>query len=416
MRPVIYLDNSATTQLLPEVKEAMVPFLFEEYGNASSSHQVGREARNAIDNSRQQLATLIGAHSSEIYFSPSATYSNNTAILGRARYVEEQGLGRHIITTKIEHSSSLLPAKHLEFRGWKLTLLDVDSEGFISIEQLKAAITADTSIISIVWANNEIGTIQPVKEIGAIARELGIFFHVDAVQVPGKIAIDVAEINADTLSLSAHKFYGPKGIGVLYVRKDVTLLPLTFGGGQERGLFPGTEGLANIVGIGKAAEIARTRLEANRKILKLNQAVLLDKLLSYPNVKLTGPENLDNRLPGHVSILVPGVDGSELVLDADVRGLCVSSASACSAGKHEVSHVLTAIGAGHDAIGSLRITAGTLNTREECERAGDLLNSLISSATYVPQAPVVSAHPIRLHSSEPIEFRSPSRAWSQASL
>ncbi len=407
MRPVIYLDNSATTQLRKEVKEAMLPFLFEEFGNASSAHSVGRDARNAIEHSREQVAALIGAHTAEIYFSPSATYSNNAAILGRAAEVEKQGLGRHIITTKIEHSSSLLPAKSLAARGWNVTILDVDKQGFVNIEQLKSAITDDTSIISVMWANNEIGTIQPVKEIGAIAREHGIFFHCDAVQVPGKIAIDVEQIGADTLSLSGHKFHGPKGIGVLYVRNGVTLAPLTFGGGQENGLFPGTEGLANIVGIGKAAELAKSELNVTRKALKLYQAVLIDKLLKYPGVRLTGAKTFDNRLPGHVSIVVPGIDGSELVLDADVRHLCISSASACSAGKKATSHVLSAIGEDENSVGALRITAGTLNTREECERAGDLLNDLISSATYVP-ANAANTKVARLHSA-PIEFRAAGR-------
>lgn len=413
MRPVIYLDNSATTQLRPEVKSAMLPFLFEEYGNASSAHQAGREARNTIETARQQVAKLINAHASEIYFSPSATYSNNASILGRAQYVEKAGLGRHLITTKIEHSSALLPAKHLAERGWTVTFLDVDSEGFIDLQQLRDAITPDTSIISIIWANNEIGTVQPVEKIGAIAREHGIFFHCDAVQVAGKISIDVSKIQTDTLALSAHKFHGPKGIGILYVKKGTSLSAITFGGGQEKGIFPGTESLANIVGLGKAAELAVSALDTNRKSLKLFQAILMDKLLRYPNVKLTGPNNLDRRLPGHVSVVVPDVDGAEIVSDADIRGLCISSASACSAGKHEISHVLTAIGESKHAAGSLRITAGTFNTREECEQAGDLLNSLISSATYVP-APVVDSQVRRLHS-EPIDFLASVKNRNQAS-
>ena len=291
MRPIIYLDNSATTRVRDEVLESMIPFQSEWWGNASSTHRIGRQSRSAINQAREQVADAIGASPEEIFFTPSATYSNNAAILGRARYVEDNGLGRHIITTGIEHSSALGPAKYLESRGWKLTILSVNKQGFIDLNELKKAITPDTSIISVMWANNEIGTLQPVEEIAAIAKAAGVFFHTDAVQVAGKLAIDVSALGVDTLALSGHKFYAPKGIGILYIREGVEILPLVFGGGQECGLFPGTEGLANIVAIGRAAELCSIELESNQAHLRKMQQLLINKLLSNPRVKLTGPSD-----------------------------------------------------------------------------------------------------------------------------
>jgi len=346
---------------------------------------MGKTSRAAVERARAQVADLIGAKPSEIFFSPSATYSNNASILGRARYVEENNLGRHLITTAIEHSSALGPALHLQSRGWRVTILNVDNEGFIDIEELVQAIGPDTSIISVMWANNEIGTLQPVEAIGKIARERGIFFHCDAVQVAGKLSIDVSTLGVDTLSLSGHKFHAPKGIGILYVRNGVEVLPLVFGGGQENGLFPGTEGLSSIVGIGKAAELSKVELGSNQSRLRRSQHILIEKLSNLRGVKITGTRDLSRRLPGHVSVVVEGMIGADIVENADRNGVCVSSVSACSSGDKDVSHVLKAIGLSNQkALGSLRITAGSLTTEEECFRAAKTISEIVA-----PHQPIV---------------------------
>ena len=394
MRPIIYLDNSATTRVRDEVLESMIPFQSEWWGNASSTHRIGRQSRSAINQAREQVADAIGASPEEIFFTPSATYSNNAAILGRARYVEDNGLGRHIITTGIEHSSALGPAKYLESRGWKLTILSVNKQGFIDLNELKKAITPDTSIISVMWANNEIGTLQPVEEIAAIAKAAGVFFHTDAVQVAGKLAIDVSALGVDTLALSGHKFYAPKGIGILYIREGVEILPLVFGGGQECGLFPGTEGLANIVAIGRAAELCSIELESNQAHLRKMQQLLINKLLSNPRVKLTGPSDLSKRLPGHVSVIVEGTVGADVAEHCDMKGVYISSVSACSSSDREPSHVLKALGYfDNQAIGSLRISAGVFNTEQDCQKAAEILGGVIDgpAALRANFAPLMAA-------------------------
>lgn len=397
MLRTIYLDNSATTTVRPEVREAMLPYLAEKWGNPSSVHYMGSVSKRAMDEARKSVAKLLSCEVDEVYFTPCATYSNNVAILGRARFVDANNKGKHLITTKIEHPSCSGPAKYLESIGWEVTYLPVNRDGLISLEDLKSKISDKTSIISIMWANNEIGAVQPIAECARIAKEAGVFFHTDAVQVPGKQKIDVKELPVDSLSISAHKFYGPKGIGALFVRKGSNLMPIHFGGGQEMGLFPGTEPLANIIALGKAAQLAADELEQTVEHLRKLQSILVGRLSCLEGVKLTGPVDADKRIPGHVSIVVPGVEGESVVLQADLRGLCVSAASACKKGIVQPSHVVSALGyCDADALGSVRITAGKFNTEEECEKAADILCKIITSyrkslASPNPQGTTVSA-------------------------
>lgn len=378
----IYLDNSATTKVREEVIAAMLPYLSEQWGNPSSIHTAGRQARQAVERARAQVAQLINAKPSEIYFSPGGTYSNNTAILGRAEYAEQRNLGKHAITTSIEHSSALSPAKQLRQRGWDVTVLGVNEDGIIDIKELTKAIRPDTSIISVMWANNEIGSIQPVEQIAEIAKARNIYFHCDAIQAAGRIPIDVKKVQVDTLSLSGHKFYAPKGIGVLYVRDGVRVNPLVHGGGQERGLFPGTESVANIVGIGEAAYQITKELKVNASHLRDLQKVLVKRLSRYGSVRITGPRDVEKRLPGHLSIVITGARGAELVEEASARGVFVSSVSACSSGGGSPSHVLKAIGLDDDeALGALRISAGRFNTEADVRKAADIIADLIAART-----------------------------------
>ena len=378
----IYLDNSATTKVREEVIAAMLPYLSEQWGNPSSIHAAGRQARQAVERARAQVAQLINAKPSEIYFSPGGTFSNNTAILGRAEYAEQRNLGKHAITTSIEHSSALSPAKALRQRGWDVTVLGVNEEGIIDLKELTKAIRPDTSIISVMWANNEIGSVQPVEQIAEIAKARNIYFHCDAIQAAGRIPIDVKKVQVDTLSLSGHKFYAPKGIGVLYVRNGVRVNPLVHGGGQERGLFPGTESVANIVGIGEAAYQISKELQINATHLRDLQKVLVKRLTRYGSVRITGPRDLEKRLPGHLSIVITGARGAELVEEASARGVFVSSVSACSSGGGSPSHVLKAIGLDDDeALGALRISAGRFNTEADVRKAADIIADLIAART-----------------------------------
>lgn len=300
-------------------------------------------------------------------------------MLGRARFVEQNGLGRHIITTGIEHSSALGPVKYLESQGWRLTILDVDSEGFVDPRDLERAITPETSIISIMWANNEVGTVQQIEKLAKIAKAHGIFFHTDAVQAAGKIKIDLNTVPADTLSITGHKLHAPKGIGVLFIRERVQILPIIFGGGQEGGLFPGTEGVSEIVALGEAAELANVHMDQNQAHLRKLQKVLTDKFAALPNVNLTGPLDPRKRIPGHVSVVVRGAIGEQIVEAADERGISISSVSACS-GRHP-SYVLKQMGYTHDeGLGSARISASVLNSAEECEIAADVLAEIFINA------------------------------------
>lgn len=375
----IYLDNSATTPVREEVIAAMLPYLSHEWGNPSSIHKMGRHAKQAVDKARGQVAQLINAQPEEVYFSSCGTLSNNVALLGRARFLEANGKGRHLITSSIEHPSVFGPCQYLEAQGWKVSYLPVDKEGFVDPEHLKKAITEETSIISIMWANNEIGTVQPIEAIAQIAAEREIFFHCDAVQVPGKLPLDMASHMVSSLALSGHKFHAPKGIGVLYLRRLQNIMPIIFGGGQEYGLLPGTEGLANIVAIGEAAELAHKELEHNITFLRQAQSMLVDKLSSIEGVKLTGARDLERRLPGHVSLVMPGAEGEAIVMRADLKDIAVSSGSACHKGIIEPSQVLRAIGlTDREALGSLRISCGKLNSMAECEKAADALTKILT--------------------------------------
>lgn len=386
---MIYLDNSATTAVRDEVREAMLPFLGEQGGNPSSIHKPGRAARKAIDKAREQVAGLLNCAPEEVYFSPCATYSNNVAIIGRARFAEANGHGKHLITSQIEHPSCLGPAKYLEANGWDVTFLPVDSEGLIDGKTLTRAIRKETSIISLMWANNEIGSVFPISELAAIAKERGIYFHTDAVQVPGKLRIDVQELNVDALSLSGHKFYAPKGIGILYKRADAQLQPIVWGGGQEMSLFPGTESVSNIVGIGEAAELAARELESNQANLHAMQRILMDMVKNIDGARITGPSRTEQRLPGHVSMVVPGIQGEAAVMQADLKGLCISAASACHKGIMQPSHVVSALGIGTDlAMGSVRISAGRFNSEKECRDAAQTFLRIVETLRKQPQAAV----------------------------
>jgi len=380
MAPAIYLDNSATTRVRDEVADAVRPYLVGKYGNPSSIHKHGRDAQAAIATARQQVARLLNCQPEEVYFSPCGTYSNNVALLGRARFAEANDHGRHLITTPIEHSSVNGPVKYLESQGWKVSYLPVDREGFVHPDRLRKAITKETSIISIMWANNEVGTVEPIEELAAIACDAGVYFHTDAVQVAGKLPIDVAQVPVSTLSISGHKFHAPKGIGALFVRKAVNLMPLVFGGGQEHGLFPGTEGLDSIVAIGMASELAGEEMEENLASMRRLQEIIRGRLASCPGVQFTGPEDPDKRVPGHVSVLVPGADGEALVMKSDLQGVCISSGSACRQGIVEPSRIVLALGWPQDqALGSARISAGRYNSEDECRQAADMLAQVFTA-------------------------------------
>ena len=315
--------------------------------------------------------------SDEIYFTSNGTLANNIAILGRARFAEANGMGKHLITTAIEHSAILGPCEFLQSSGWKVTYLAVNAEGFVNSEDLRKAINKDTSIISIAWANNEIGTIQPIEACAELAREANIFFHTDAIQLPGKLEIDLNKVPVSALSISGHKFNAPKGIGALFIRNGSNVMPITFGGGQEQGLFSGTESVANIVGLGKAALIAKQDLiETQARLLKMQKEVIA-KLSSLLNIKFTGPADLTKRLPGHISLVVPEVSGETLVLRCDLHGIYLSSGSACSNKIIEPSHVLKAIGLpDYEALGAVRISFGRFNTAEECEEVASSLENI----------------------------------------
>jgi cysteine desulfurase len=380
MSATIYLDNSATTRVRDEVVEAMLPYFTTMWGNASSIHSLGRRSKQAIETARMQVAQLLNCQPDEIHFTPSATYSNNIALLGRARFIEANNLGRHVITTTIEHPAVLNPVKHLESHGFDVTYLKVDKHGLVSTEALRKAMRKDTSIVSVMWANNEVGSIQPIEEMAALATEYGAYFHTDAVQVVGKIPMDLQTINVSTLSISGHKCYAPKGIGVLYIRRGINVMPVVYGSGQEKGLCPGTEGVANIVAMGKAAELCAQDLADEETKLRLLQKIFIEKLLTVPGVSLTGPSDMNQRLPGHVSLLVPGAGGEGLVMRLDLKGICISSGSACHSGSMQASQVLQAMGIrACDASGAVRITPGYFNNETECRKAANILAEVFTA-------------------------------------
>lgn len=371
----IYLDNSATTKTDEEVLKAMLPYFRESYGNPSSIYTIGRENRKAVEDAREKVAKALGCEVNEIYFTAGGSESDNTAIRGIAYAYQEKG--NHIITSKIEHPAVLEACKQLEKEGFEVTYLDVDKNGIVDLEQLKNSLRPTTTLITIMFANNEIGTIQPIKEIGQMAKVHRVFFHTDAVQAVGSVKIDVREFNIDALSLSAHKFYGPKGIGALYVKKDVKFEKFILGGHQEKNKRAGTENVPGIVGLGKAIELAYSNLEEhNQKIKRLRDYFINQAEKRIPNISING--DLEKRLPGNCNISFQFVDGESLLVNLDLKGICASSGSACSAGSLEPSHVLLAIGLSPErARGALRISIGKYNTKEEMDYVLDNLVEMI---------------------------------------
>lgn len=361
----VYLDNAATTPVKKEVLDEMIPYFTEKYGNPSSIYRLGQETRAAIDEARDKVAKAINANSREIFFTGGGSEADNWAIKGVA--FANKNKGNHIITSKIEHHAVLHTCQYLEKNGFEVTYLDVDEYGLIDLEQLKNSITDKTVLISIMFANNEIGTIQPVKEIGKIAKENNIYFHTDAVQAIGNIHIDVDDLNIDLLSMSAHKLYGPKGIGALYIKKGVKIQSYLHGGAQERNRRAGTENVPAIIGFGKAIELAYENIEEhNRKLSYLRDKLIKSIFDNIDYVRLNG--HPEKRLPGNVNFSFEFIEGESLLLSLDMVGIAASSGSACTSGSLDPSHVLLAIGLPHEiAHGSLRLTLGDFNTEEEIE-------------------------------------------------
>jgi len=361
----VYMDHSATTPTDPEVVQAMLPWYSEHYGNPSSLYRLARESKTAIEQARKKVASALGAESEEIYFTSGGTESDNWALFGVA--FANRKRGDHIITTAIEHHAILHTCAYLEKLGFKVTYLPVNESGKVRIDDLNAAITDKTILVSVMTANNEIGTIQPITEIGAICREKGVLFHTDAVQAIGNIPIDVKEMNIDLLSLSAHKFYGPKGVGALYVRKGVRIENYLHGGGQERRKRAGTENVPGIVGLGVAIEKAIQNMDTRIDQIRTLRDYLLEKILTeIPHTRLNGDRT--DRLPGNINVSFEFIEGESLLLLLDHAGIAASTGSACSSGSLEPSHVLLAIGLPAEiAHGSLRLTLGHHNTKEDVE-------------------------------------------------
>ena len=364
---MIYIDNAATTPLKPEVLEEMMPYYLNKYGNSGSPHQLGREAKNAVEYARGQVSTSICAKEHEIYFTSSGTEANNWLLKGAAQFKKENNGKNHIITSSIEHSSVLKVCKYLEQIGFFVTYLPVTPDGFIDPKKVEESITDTTALISIMFANNEIGTIQPIEEIGQIAHSRNILFHTDAVQAIGNIDIDINRLNIDALSMSAHKFHGPKGIGALYLKKTSKITPLLHGGHQERGMRASTENVPAIIGMGKAIELALSQIEKNNERLTgLRDKVLKGIIQKIPYTHLNG--DINKRLSGHLNIAFDYIEGEALLMMLDNREICASAGSACTAGAEGMSHVLKAIGLDErKARSSLRITLSSLNTEDEID-------------------------------------------------
>ena len=375
MKKMIYLDNAATTKTAPEVVEAMLPYFTEFYGNASSVYGFAGNSKEAMAKGRESIAKALGANANEIYFTAGGSESDNWALKASAEAYKEKG--NHIITTKIEHHAILHTAEYLEKNGFEVTYLDVDENGMVRLEDLKAAIRPTTILISVMFANNEIGTIEPIKEIGAIAKEHGILFHTDAVQAFGQVAINVDECNIDMLSASGHKLNGPKGIGFLYIRKGVKIRSFVHGGGQERKRRAGTENVPGIVGIGTAtARAIRTMEERTKKEAELRDYLIRRILEEVPYTKLNGHQ--EKRLPNNANFSFRFIEGESLLIMLDMKGICASSGSACTSGSLDPSHVLLAIGLPHEiAHGSLRLTLSEETTKEEIDFVVDKLKEIV---------------------------------------
>ncbi len=376
MGNTIYLDNAATTRTAPEVVKAMLPYFTEDYGNASSIYRFGEKSREAVTKARDIIASSIGAATEEVYFTAGGSEADNWAIKATAEAYKEKG--KHIITSKIEHHAVLHTCEYLEKQGYEITYLDVDEQGVISLEELEKAIRPDTILISVMFANNEIGTIQPVAEIGKIAHEHGVLFHTDAVQAFMQLDIRVDEMYIDMLSASAHKVNGPKGIGFLYIRKGVKIRSFLHGGAQERKRRAGTENVPGIVGFGKAVSMAletgRVRTDRERKL----RDYLIERVLNeIPYSRLNGDR--ERRLPNNASFCFRFIEGESLLIKLDMAGICASSGSACTSGSLDPSHVLLAIGLPHEiAHGSLRLTLGVDTTKEEIDRTVEELKQIVA--------------------------------------
>ncbi|NBI90499.1 cysteine desulfurase NifS [Lachnospiraceae bacterium] len=375
MNDFIYLDNAATTKTAPEVVEAMLPYFTINYGNPSSIYSLGSTAQKAVMESREYIASTIGAKSNEIYFTGGGSESDNWALIATAEAYASRG--RHIITSKIEHHAILHTCEYLEKKGYEITYIDVDENGIIKLDDLKAAIRQDTILISIMFANNEIGTIQPIKEIGQMAKAHDILFHTDAVQAYAHLPIHVDEMNIDMLSASGHKFQGPKGIGFLYIRTGIKIRSFLHGGQQERGRRAGTENVPGIVGIGKAARLAFSHMEEREKKEKELRDYLIKKIEGeIPYCKLNGDK--EKRLSNNVNYSFQFIEGESLLIMLDRKGICGSSGSACTSGSLDPSHVLLAIGLPHEmAHGSLRLTVNWENTLEEMDRAVEAIKGIV---------------------------------------
>ncbi|HMM21237.1 MAG TPA: cysteine desulfurase NifS [Selenomonadales bacterium] len=372
----IYFDHSATTPVDREAAALALEYMTDKFGNASSIHSFGRESRKAVDAAREQVAALLGATPNEIFFTSGGTEGDNLAIKGVA--FANRKKGNHIITSAIEHHAILHTCEYLEKQGYEVTYLPVDEYGMVRIEDLKKAITDKTILISIMFANNEVGTLQPVKEIGRIAREKGIYFHTDAVQAAGNYPIDVNELNIDLLTLSGHKFHAPKGIGALYIRRGVKVDEIQHGGGHERNMRAGTENVPGIAGLGKAAEIAKRDMEKKTARLRsMRDRIIREITEKIPHIKLNGHPT--ERMPGNVNFSFLYVEGESLLLNLDLKGIAASSGSACTSGSLDPSHVLLAMGMTHEvAHGSLRVTLGRDNTDEDVDYFLEVLPEIIS--------------------------------------
>jgi cysteine desulfurase len=370
---LIYLDNAASTPVHEKVIEEMLPYFKEQYGNPSSIHRHGRLANAAIQNARKRISSLINAGSNEILITSGGTESNNTAIHG----IASQSKGRHIITSSIEHDAILEPCKSLEKQGYRISFLPVDKHGFVNPEDLKKEISSDTCLITIMYANNEVGTIQPIKEMAHIAKEKNIAFHTDAVQAIGKIPVDVKELGVDLLSISSHKINGPKGVGALYIRNGVKISPLILGGGQESGLRSGTENVASIVGFGMACTLSKNNMDVNTIHLKKLTAKLTSRVLhEIPATTING--HPDMRTPNNAHFTFLGVNGEDLIIKLDENKISASTGSACSVKIQKASHVLKAMGFSHEQVtGSLRLTVGITNTEQEIDETVDTLKKVV---------------------------------------
>ena len=375
MKKTIYLDNAATTKTRPEVVEAMLPYFTELYGNPSSIYEFSTPVKQAVADARATIARSIGANDNEIYFTGGGSESDNWALKETAEAYQDKG--KHIITSKIEHHAILHTCEYLEKHGFEVTYLDVDEFGTVKLEELKKAIRPDTILISIMFANNEIGTIQPIKEIGAIAKEHGILFHTDAVQAYGHVPINVDDLGIDMMSASGHKVNGPKGIGFLYIRKGVKIRSFIHGGAQERKRRAGTENVPGIVGFGKAAEIAMKTMEQRAEHeLGLRDYLIERVMAEVPYTRVNGHRTM--RLPNNVNFAFQFIEGESLLIMLDGKGICGSSGSACTSGSLDPSHVLLAIGLPHEiAHGSLRLTLSEDNTREEMDFVAESIKAIV---------------------------------------